>query len=295
MGASAPGGPHVDDTQAWEDSATAGAVVRRVHGGPITNPNLFPFWASSLYLLERNDTPAWEDSATTGAVAGHVHGGPIANPAGSFAAFFSPLARTERLARVGRCCAGGRRRRARSWGTHYEPDFSFLAFFNPFWPSSVHCLEQSKRRRGTTLRRSSSPTCSGLRASGLGREIIAVSGPHYVRHTFGSGSESLRLGSNCLRRTHIVETEPGAVRIDRADIAPRVRQFASEHRAYGACGVPFTRKTDVILVGLASAVRCADGRKKTRCVNLRTIAGYALSILAGRDGNADWLCAGIKG
>ena len=41
MGASAPGGPHVDDTQAWEDSATAGAVVRRVHGGPITNPIFF--------------------------------------------------------------------------------------------------------------------------------------------------------------------------------------------------------------------------------------------------------------
>ena len=138
------------------------------------------------------------------------------------------VARTERLARVGRCCDGGRRRRARSWGDPLRTrSFSFLAFFNPFWPSSVHYLEQSKRRRGTTLRRSSPPTCSGLRASGLGREIIAVSGPHYVRHTFGSGSESLRLGSNCLRRTHIVETEPEAVRIDRADIAPLVRQFAS--------------------------------------------------------------------
>ena len=257
-------------------------------------------------------------------------GDPLRTRPFSFLAFSTLFARTERHARVGRLCDDGRRRRARSWGTHREPGwflcgllqsicsngttcprgkmlrrrapsqgtfmgdpsrtrpFSFLAFFNPFWPSSVHCLEQSKRRRGTTLRRSSPPTCSGLRASGLGREIIAVSGPHYVRHTFGSGSESLRLGSNCLRRTHIVETEPGAVRIDRADIAPRVRQRASErvrqraseHRAYGACGVPFTRKTDVILVGLASAVRCADASKKTRCVNLRTIAGYVLSILA---------------
>ena len=256
-------------------------------------------------------------------------GDPLRTRPFSFLAFSTLFARTERHARVGRLCDDGRRRRARSWGTHREPGwflcgllqsicsngttcprgkmlrrrapsqgtfmgdpsrtrpFSFLAFFNPFWPSSVHCLEQSKRRRGTTLRRSSPPTCSGLRASGLGREIIAVSGPHYVRHTFGSGSESLRLGSNCLRRTHIVETEPGAVRIDRADIAPRVRQRASErvrqraseHRAYGACGVPFTRKTDVILVGLARAVRSDDGRKKTRCVNLRTIAGYALSIL----------------
>ena len=44
MGASAPGGPHVDDTQAWEDSATAGAVAGRVHGGPMTNPIFFPLW-----------------------------------------------------------------------------------------------------------------------------------------------------------------------------------------------------------------------------------------------------------
>ena len=200
---------------------------------------------------------------------GAFMGDPLRTRSFSFLVFFALLARTERHARVGRLCDDGRRRRARSWGTHREPgwflcgllqsmcsngttcprgkmlrrrapsqgtfmgdplrtrSFSFLAFFNPFWPSSVHCLEQSKRRRGTTLRRSSPPTCSGLRASGLGREIIAVSGPHYVRHTFGSGSESLRLGSNCLRRTHIVETEPGAVRIDRADIAPLVRQFAS--------------------------------------------------------------------
>ena len=261
---------------------------------------------------------------------------------------------------MGRLCDDGRRRRARSWGTHREPgwflcgllqsigsngttcprgkmlrrrapsqgtfmgdpsrtrSFSFLAFFNPFWPSSVHYLEQSKRRRGTTLRRSSPPTCSGLRASGFGREIIAVSGPHYVRHTFGSGSESLRLGSNCLRRTHIVETEPGAVRIDRADIAPLVRQFASSpvrqfasssarqlassqlasssavrqlasspvrQLASVASSSQFTRKTDVILVrprqlvpsGRSPAMAASE---QTRCVNLRTIAGYALSILA---------------
>ena len=57
---------------------------------------------------------------------------PPPNPAGSFAAFFSPFARTEGLARVGRCCDGGRRRRARSWGTHHEPDLF------PFWPSSIH-------------------------------------------------------------------------------------------------------------------------------------------------------------
>ena len=31
--------------------------------------------------------------------------------------------------------------------------------------------------------------CSGLRSLGLGREIIAVSGPHYLRMKFGFGSE----------------------------------------------------------------------------------------------------------
>ena len=32
-------------------------------------------------------------------------------------------------------------------------------------------------------------TCGGLRLSALGREIIAVSGSHYLRMKFGFGSE----------------------------------------------------------------------------------------------------------
>ena len=52
----------------------------------------------------------------------------------------------------GTTCPRGKmlRRRAPSQGTFMgDPlrtrSFSFLAFFNPFWPSSVHCLEQSAR------------------------------------------------------------------------------------------------------------------------------------------------------
>ena len=97
-----------------------------------------PLRPSSVHLLERNDTPAGEDSATAGAVVRHVMGGPSRTQLFSLLAFFTPFHRTQRHAGVGRCCDGGRRRRARSWGTHHEPDLF------PLWPSSIHSgLHQS--------------------------------------------------------------------------------------------------------------------------------------------------------
>ena len=208
-GGSAPGGPHADDPPAWEDSATAGAVVRRVHGGDPSRTRLFlSSLLQSIFSTARN---AGVGRLCDGGRRRQARswGGPITNPAFPFQPSSVHFLRTDdtqawedsaTAGAVVRRVHGGDPSRTRlflssllqsifSTGRHagvgrlsdggrhrqarsWGGPITNPAF--PFQPSSVHFPERSKRRRGKTLRRRA--PSSGAFMGGPSRTRLFLSG-----------------------------------------------------------------------------------------------------------------------
>ena len=134
------------DTQAWEGSATAGAVVRRVHGGDPSRTRLFlSSLLQSIFSTGRN---AGVRRLCDGGRRRQARswGGAITNPTFPF----RPSS-VHFLHRSTRRRGKTLRRRAPSSGAFMGGPITNPTF--PFEPSSVHFLHRSKRRRGKTLRR----------------------------------------------------------------------------------------------------------------------------------------------
>ena len=94
----------------------------------------------------------------------------------------------------------------------------------------------------------------------------------------------MRMGSDCLRRTHLAETGIEGGETGRSSPVRRLTRSALSGRRTALPGLQGARKTSVFLVTAAGAASRGESCKENRCENLHKIAGCAAAQSDERHG-----------